>query len=384
MEDESALSAAEAAAFLGVTRQTLYAYVSRGLVASAPAGTRGGSRAHRYDRRTLQQLRDSREARRSPARGALHGHAPVLETAITAIDTTTGTLAYRGRDAVELSRSHRFEDVAALLWTGGPDAGTIFPDAPSPRRRRSSGPVNASLLRALVDLRASSPPVTLGDTGLPALRAAAAAVTVLFEAAGAVGDGSLPERLARGWSTDAADDLRATLVLCADHGLATSTFTARCVASTDAPISNVLLAGLCALEGRRHGGSSAATDLLLDEVERMGVGPACDRFLEQHGQLPCWVGGVYAGGDPRANELLRRLGPDATSPVTRLLRHTRKLGGEPTLELGLSALARKHRLPSGSTFALFALGRSVGWIAHAFEQASRATLIRPRASYVGP
>ena len=31
---------------------------------------------------------------------------------------------------------------------------------------------------------------------------------------------------------------------------------------------------------------------------------------------------------------------------------------------------------------MFATGRSVGWIAHAFEQRASGTLIRPRAEYV--
>ena len=34
--------------------------------------------------------------------------------------------------------------------------------------------------------------------------------------------------------------------------------------------------------------------------------------------------------------------------------------------------------------ALFVLGRTVGWIAHAIEQASHGALIRPRARYTGP
>lgn len=34
--------------------------------------------------------------------------------------------------------------------------------------------------------------------------------------------------------------------------------------------------------------------------------------------------------------------------------------------------------------ALFALGSTVGWIAHAIEQYADDQLIRPRAHYVGP
>jgi citrate synthase len=34
--------------------------------------------------------------------------------------------------------------------------------------------------------------------------------------------------------------------------------------------------------------------------------------------------------------------------------------------------------------ALFALGRTIGWIVHAIEQYGDAQLIRPRARYIGP
>ncbi|MCA9518301.1 MAG: citrate synthase, partial [Myxococcales bacterium] len=56
----------------------------------------------------------------------------------------------------------------------------------------------------------------------------------------------------------------------------------------------------------------------------------------------------------------------------------------PTLDLGLVAVAEAGRLPRGSAAAIFAVGRSVGWIAHALEQRSASHLLRPRARYVGP
>ena len=47
------------------------------------------------------------------------------------------------------------------------------------------------------------------------------------------------------------------------------------------------------------------------------------------------------------------------------------------------ALAAALDLPPGAPLALFALGRTAGWIGHALEQYSTGQLIRPRARYVG-
>jgi citrate synthase len=69
--------------------------------------------------------------------------------------------------------------------------------------------------------------------------------------------------------------------------------------------------------------------------------------------------------------------------MSRLLKCARSLAGaEPNVDFGLIAVERAHDLPRGAALALFALGRSVGWIAHAFEQRSSGALIRPRAEFL--
>jgi citrate synthase len=110
------VSGAEAAALLGIKRETLYAYASRGLVRSEPAG-RG--RARRYLRDDLLRLgarRDARAGHGPVAAGALRWGEPVLSSAITSIDTRG--LRYRGLPALTLAATLSFEEVAELLWTG--------------------------------------------------------------------------------------------------------------------------------------------------------------------------------------------------------------------------------------------------------------------------
>jgi citrate synthase len=367
------LTAQEAAEYLGVSRATLYAYVSRGLVASEP----GRGRERRY---SLESL----DARRRGGAGLLGSGAPVLDSSLTLIDRDR--LWYRGRDVRELSRTASVEEVACLLWTGSTGgARDLFPRASSPPSKRVKGTLADRLVACLVEERAQHP-VTLGRPGTPTLRSAAATVSALFDAAGAVGSGSLAKRLARGWSATKTSDIRAALILCADHELNTSAFTVRCVASTDAPIQNALLAGLCALEGRRHGGVTREVDDLLDDVERLGVDPACRRWLGRTGRLPGFTAavGVYPGGDPRALELLRRLALPPEAPAAQAIAFAETIGALPTIDLALCSLARKAALPPDAAFGLFALGRSVGWVAHALEEAASGSLIRPRARYTGP
>lgn len=55
----------------------------------------------------------------------------------------------------------------------------------------------------------------------------------------------------------------------------------------------------------------------------------------------------------------------------------------PTIDHGLVALSRALDLPPHTPLALFALGRTIGWIGHAIEQYGVNKLIRPRAAYTG-
>jgi len=50
----------------------------------------------------------------------------------------------------------------------------------------------------------------------------------------------------------------------------------------------------------------------------------------------------------------------------------------------LAAVTRAYRLPEQAPLLLFALGRTIGWIAHAIEEYASGELIRPRARYTGP
>ncbi|MDP8950673.1 MAG: citrate synthase, partial [Actinomycetota bacterium] len=201
------------------------------------------------------------------------------------------------------------------------------------------------------------------------------------------------EVLARGWAPgepDAAALIGAALILCADHELNVSAFTARCVASSGATPYAAVTAGLAALGGTRHGGQTELVEALLREV---GDGAAARSVLAsrlRRGEpIPGFGHSLYPEGDPRGRELLRLAAgarPHSSDVVLSraVSEAARELIGElPNLDLGLVTLARVLGLPPGAPLAIFALGRTIGWIGHAIEQYEDGSLIRPRARYTG-
>ena len=58
-------------------------------------------------------------------------------------------------------------------------------------------------------------------------------------------------------------------------------------------------------------------------------------------------------------------------------------GERPNVDFALAAMGAAYELPATALPTVFALARSVGWLAHMLEQVASGQLIRPRARYVG-
>src|SRR3954471_16640255 len=114
---EDYVSSREALEILQVKRQTLYSYVSRGLIRRR---VQPGRRTSYYNREDIHRLKSRSVARSGhgpAAASAMYWGEPVLETSITEI-TPSGP-RYREFLALDLARSSRsFESVAEYLWTG--------------------------------------------------------------------------------------------------------------------------------------------------------------------------------------------------------------------------------------------------------------------------
>ena len=253
------LTAEQATASLGVSRQTLYAYVSRSRIGVTAAPD--DPRRSLYDAADVQRLAErnrSGRSRRAVAASTISWGEPILVSAITRIEG--GRLEYRGQDAIALSETATLEDVAALLWqvdslprtTGRRRPGR----APAPRRASpSAASPRWPILRWPVAGRAgwtASLPDAVAHPGSHGLGGGRSARCHRANRP------SLPlhERLASAWGVGpkAADLIRRALVLTADHELNASTYATRVVASTRAPLGACVLAGLAALVGPLHGG----------------------------------------------------------------------------------------------------------------------------------
>lgn len=358
---------------LGVKPQTLYAYVSRGLIETCPSPSHPRRRLYWAD--DIAELRERRtrsRARAAIATGSMAWGEPSLTTAISTVQRER--LIYRGRDAASMAESGTIEEIASLLWES---RGSVTFEATGSRAK--------SPFTALAQLARTSGP-SVGRAKARLCRDAQDAIGAVALSCG-VGNGAVPlhRRLARLWSLgeQEADVLRRTLVLLADHELNVSTFATRVVASSGASLSACLLAGACALSGPRHGNAPSALARLLDECRDRGVVRSVDAWLDRDGNLPGFGHPLYPSGDVRTRSLRHLLPRDALMEDVAA-QVMAAAGQHPNVDFSLVAIARAYGLPAEAPFVLFLLGRSVGWAAHAMEQAARKDLIRPRARYVGP
>jgi citrate synthase len=388
------LTAGEAAGRLGVKRETLYAYVSRGLLRRRRSDD---GRRSWYDEAEVERL-------------ARHGRRPrrrdqadlAIETAITAIEGES--LSYRGLEATRLAGRHRFEEVAQWLWTGrldpaspwhaepaavavGSAAQAVLPDGTLPLERLR---VIAAALATTDELRFELEP----DAVVAAAQTLIAGLVACLPDAGAAGSGSgwiagrLWAKLAPGPPAPALlEVLDDALVLLADHELAASTVAARVAASVRADPYAVASAGLATASGSLHAGASLQIETLLAEVERPDqAARAVGERLRRGERIRGFGHVIYRGADPRGAFLLERLrtvaaGSERLAAAEAVVDAARRRRlPAPNVDFALATLASVAGMTRGAGEAIFVVARTAGWIAHALEEYRRGSPIRPRAA----
>jgi citrate synthase len=339
------------------------------------------------------------------------------ETVLSQNDPQRGMLFVRGIALPELVARHGYEGTVALLWDGFAGDGltragvhaalaesrqAAFAQLDQWLVPAASRPLDEAIRICLARLPDASTPTAITATltvAVPALlRAARGAPPVPPEPT--LGTAADLLRMLHGQVApepqSAALDTYFTAMV--ESGLSASTFTARVVASTRASLVSAACAAWCAFTGALHGGAPGPT---LDLLDAAAAADDLDQWLEQKllaGERLMGFGHrVYRGNDPRAAAMqvaLQRLGPAAgrlqfanqveqrLAAVLARIKPGRSLPAN--VEITAALLLDAVGVPREGFTAVFAVGRSAGWLAHAMEQQKSGRMFRPSSAYIGP
>ena len=195
------------------------------------------------------------------------------------------------------------------------------------------------------------------------------------------------------------------LILHADHEQIASTSTVRLSGSSGANPFACIAAGIACLWGPAHGGANEAALNMLKEIGTVDNIPAFIAQVKDKNSSVKLMGfghRVYKNFDPRAklmretcHEVLNELGLQ-NDPLFKLAMALEKIALEdeyfvsrklyPNVDFYSGIVYKALGIPVGMFTALFAVARTVGWIAQWNEMIGDADqkIARPRQLYTGP
>jgi citrate synthase len=192
-------------------------------------------------------------------------------------------------------------------------------------------------------------------------------------------------------------------LLHADHEQNASTSTVRLAGSSGANPFACIAAGIAALWGPSHGGANEA---VLDMLGQIGDESRIEEFVarakdkDDPFRLMGFGHRVYKNFDPRAkvmkqaaDEVLKELGVD-NDPQLRIAKRLEEIALNdpyfierklyPNVDFYSGIILKAIGIPTSMFTVIFAVGRTVGWIAHWNEMISNPYRIgRPRQLYKG-
>ncbi|OWT54833.1 hypothetical protein CEY11_22030 [Candidimonas nitroreducens] len=392
---------------LGIKKESLYTYVSRGLIKTLPEP---GKRTHLYRKSDLEKLstRAGAKAGGAPVAQALRYGEPVVQTWIC--DISPAGPYYRGHLATTLASEGRpFEYVADLLWGGLPPGR----DRPWPRvevdltatlngnvAQGDKGSFSPIRLLAMAALHLSALEIAEDTAGRSDVRMSG--VQLISSFAGVSGyfgsartyqpaedEEFVAQRILRGFGLSHCPGqdkllaiMHAALVLSADNELSAPTFCARIASSAGVDVYASVASALMAQAGPMQAGGMLDLGQYLTEMLTQEDRPAA------YASIPCFGHPLY-DRDPRAELLLDMIQdlPGEAVIKERLQRFVsavhQNAGTYPNLFGALVILLRVLGLPASAAVYLHCVGRTAGWIAHAAEQRLSGLMLRPRARYMG-
>ena len=337
-----------------------------------------------------------------------------FETEIAEPDKEGSALRYRGVDIEELVGHYPFEQVWGLLVDGSFEPG--MPKAERIELQDPSGSVMADLQAALATLGSKWGLRQLVDIEAEQARddlARLSAATLSIVAQSARGDQpAVPEsEIEQGenaaaqflirWRGEAdpkhVEAVDTYWVSAAEHGLNSSTFTARIVASTGADCAAAMSSAVGALSGPLHGG---APDARAEDARRGRAARRRRRVRARHARPRRADHGLRPPRLPRRGSARARAAPDgagSSAPsASRSPRRSRRPRCaalrekspdrvlETNVEFWAAVVLEIADIPPPMYPPMFGCARVAGWSAHIIEQRRTGRLIRPSARYVGP
>lgn len=402
------VTAAEAMRRLSVRRQTLYSYVSRGLIRSV---RQPGHKERLYLRDDIERVGARSSARAghgAAAASAMNLGEPIVSTSVTEI-TTEGPL-YRGHLAVDLAcKGYSFEAVCEVLWSGllppadfrwpafalDPREPAIFLMEGCAPNRLIEALAQATLrLDALLEQPASANSEDTLDLARKLIRCLVKSVA-LWQGPQAInweGEMSVAAGIAHALVLAPSEvnlgAISRMLAVLADHELAPGTLVARVAASGGSSLHNCIASAICASSGSQVARLYSRIDHMLAQTRT--VADLMDQARQLQGEgliVPGFTHYLYPKGDPRAKCLLAFARDHllAEPEVVRALNFAEELGTTmgiyPRHEFSVVVLCRALGLVDGMAGAIFVIARVAGWVAHIMEQRKSGVLLRPRARF---
>ncbi len=203
----------------------------------------------------------------------------------------------------------------------------------------------------------------------------------------------------------AAEALDLLFILHADHEQNCSTSTVRMAGSSGANPYSAIAAGIAALWGPAHGGANEAVLRMLEQIGRARNIPkyiAKAKDKKDSFRLMGFGHRVYKNFDPRAtiirdmcHKVLKQNGQE-DSPLFELALQLEEIALNddyfkeknlyPNVDFYSGIIYRALGIPTSMFTVMFAIGRTVGWVAHWREMITdpNGKISRPRQLYKGP
>ena len=314
------------------------------------------------------------------------------ETKISTVGMEGTSLRYRGYDAIKLTDTHTYEDVASLIIDDdlkGSDFTAFFQkyyteldsdkDINNLLEQSKSRLHPMDVIRTIVSYIGESEK----KSDLEATTQISAAVAYVIASYNDSKTSELNDEytVASSMLSDEAskDQLQALddiLILYAEHGFNASTFATRVTGSTRSDLTSSIVSGIGTLKGELHGGANErAVELInsFQDVEDATVGVM--KMLDERKKIMGFGHGVYKIQDPRSpvvkswvEKLISdddaKLRFEIAKKIDEIMDQEKKLF--PNVDFYGGLLLSELNFNVNLFTPIFVAGRSVGWAAHYF------------------